>query len=102
MPAPIRRRDYQVVGKTDFGQEIRIFDNASIQREINEVLAAAPDDKRSGVILAGDLKSKKVTAHLYGKIPIAGGKFVWTYGGTLAYDYGEKDWAAKAHAAIWF
>jgi hypothetical protein len=68
MPAPIRRRDYQVVGKTDFGQEIRIFDNASIQREINEVLAAAPDDKRSGVILAGDLKTKKRAGSSFGRM----------------------------------
>jgi hypothetical protein len=95
-------KDYRVVGHTDFGEDIRAFSDAAIQREINEVLATAPDGKQAGVILSGDLKKKTVAARLYGKLPIAGGKFVWTYGGTLAYDYGHKDWTAKAHAAIWF
>lgn len=97
-------KDYRVVGLTDFGEEIRepLFTDAVILREINEVLDAAPEEKRTGVILSGDLKTKKVFARLYGKLPVAGGKFVWTYGGTLAYDYPKKDWTAKAHVGIWF
>jgi hypothetical protein len=103
MPTP-GGRDYRIVGHTDYGEEIRepLFSDAQILREIKEVLAAAPDDKRSGIILSGDLKEKKVKAKIFGKLPIAGGKFVWTYAGTLAYDYENKDWTAKAHTAIWF
>jgi hypothetical protein len=95
-------KDYRVVGHTDFGEEIRVFSDASIQREINAVLETAPHGKSAGVIVSGDLKTKKVSARLYGKQPVAGGKFVWTYGGTLAYDFPKKDWTAKAYAAIWF
>lgn len=95
-------RDYHVVGHADSGEEIRIFNNAAIQREISDVLDTAPDGKRAGIILSGDMKTKTVSARLYGKLPVAGGKFVWTYGGTLAYDFPEKDWTAKVHSAIWF
>ncbi len=97
-------KDYRVVGTALHGEEIRepIFSDAAILREINEVIASAPDDKRTGIILSGDAKEKKVSARVFGKLQLAKGKVVWTYAGTLAYDYEEKDWTAKAHTAIWF
>lgn len=103
-------RDYIVTGTSSDGTEIRKFADSQIQASIDKVLATAPSGKSAGIILYTDFKSE-VRAGIFGKKTISApgilGKLglkdvVWTYGGTVTYDYKEKNLKGEAQTAIWF
>jgi hypothetical protein len=105
-------KDYKVVGTATDGTEIREMANASAetQQAIDKVLATAPPGKSTAIVLALDLKGE-VKAGIFGKKHVKAPGFlgvlgiretVWTYGGTLAYDYKQKSVSGQAQVGIWF
>jgi hypothetical protein len=103
-------RDYVVAGTATDGSEIRKFADQNIQAQIDRVLASAPAGTKAGIILYANA-SGEVKAGMFGKkdvkLPGFLGAIGWTegvftYGGTLTYDYRNKDLRGEAQAAIWF
>lgn len=105
-------KDYKVVGTATDGTEIRQMANATAetQQAIDKVLATAPAGKTTAIVLSADLKGE-VKAGIFGKKQVKAPGFlgalgirdtVWTYGGTLAYDYKNKSVSGQAQVGVWF
>lgn len=108
-PVPPPGRDYIVAGTSTDGSEIRRFSNSSIQAAIDKVLATAPPGAQAGVILYAN--GDEVKAGIFGRKEtrtpgalgwLLGPKTTWTYGGTIAYNYENRDLKGEAQVGIWF
>lgn len=107
---PSLPRDYTVAALATDGSEIRKFSDSTIQANIDRVLAQAPSGQKAAIVLYTDFKGE-VRAGIFGKkkvkLPGLLGKLglssaEWTYGGTVTYDYKNKDLKGEAQTAIWF
>jgi hypothetical protein len=102
-------RDYVVAGTATDGSQIRRFADANIQAQIDKVLATAPPGASAGVILYAN--GDEVRAGIFGRKEtrtpgplgwLLGPKTTWTYGGTVSYNYADKDLKGEAQVGIWF